>query len=248
MPASLFCKIMKSVHLIHFWVHAMSDTRVLPAAHQCQAPQKKLFQAINCSWQAFYARPVLVAQGCSTYICLILWQYVPIWVYHVRKCLDLLILPCWGPNETQQQCGVSPKTSGLAHRIIDAAETKEHEAQPHYIVPTDQWPFMKHWTWQLLRPKGLEITPSNHVQCIAVVELLLSYPFQTYHTTLHILDVPIRCAEVKKGLSFLTRFGSEGPEQAHFNLDCSPCGPGTVMCRGFYMARSEASRIRNRHA
>ena len=260
-PASLYCKIMKSVHLIHFWVHAMSDTGVSPAAHQCQAPQKKLFQAINCSWQAVCARPVLVAHGCSTYPFDSLSMYT-----HISK-------PCpemhWsthfclveGPMKLHNNVVSLFKTSGLAHRIIDDAETKMHEAQPNYIVPTDSWLFMTHWIWQLLRPKGLEITPSNDVHWIAVVELLLSYPFQTCQTALYIYIYYYiqswmfrQVCRGEEGAIFLDyssglfRFGREGPEQAHFNLDCPPCGPGTAMCRGLYMARSEAQRIRNRDA
>ena len=94
--------------------------------------------------------------------------------------------------------------------------------KPNCIVPTDSWPFMTHRTWQLFRPKGLERTPSNYIQWIAVAELLLSYPFQTYQTTLYYIHSWMFPSRWKSGyLSWLQlRFGSEGPEQAHFNLAC----------------------------
>lgn len=94
--------------------------------------------------------------------------------------------------------------------------------KPNCIVPTDSWLFMTHRTWQLFRPKGLERTPSNDIQWIAVVELLLSYPFQTYQTTLYYIHSWMFPSRWKSGyLSWLQlRFGSEGPEQAHFNLAC----------------------------
>ena len=78
------------------------------------------------------------------------------------------------------------------------------------ILPTDSWPFMTHWTWELLRPKGLEKTPLNVVQWLAVVKLLLCYPFQTYQTTLYtyIIIFSLGCSRQvckgEEGLSFLT--------------------------------------------